>query len=55
MDETISYVEIRIKDSGQGMYEEDKGKLMSKLLFIDQDSKISKDSVGVGVGLSVCQ
>ncbi|CAK80936.1 unnamed protein product (macronuclear) [Paramecium tetraurelia] len=48
-------VQIRIIDSGIGMKEELKGILNKKFLYVDDDPKISKDSVGIGLGLSVCQ
>ncbi|CAK79579.1 unnamed protein product (macronuclear) [Paramecium tetraurelia] len=48
-------LEIHIKDSGVGMDEEELITLRKKLHGADEDEKVSKQSVGIGLGLQVCK
>ncbi|CAD8072626.1 unnamed protein product [Paramecium sonneborni] len=53
--EDTNILEIYIKDSGFGMDEEELVTLRKKLHVADEDEKVSKYSVGIGLGLSVCK
>ncbi|CAK64252.1 unnamed protein product (macronuclear) [Paramecium tetraurelia] len=53
--EDSNILEIYIKDSGLGMDEDELVTLRKKLHVADEDEKVSKYSVGVGLGLSVCK
>ncbi|CAD8066099.1 unnamed protein product [Paramecium sonneborni] len=53
--EDSNILEIYIKDSGLGMDEEELVTLRKKLHVADEDEKVSKYSVGIGLGLSVCK
>ncbi|CAD8167173.1 unnamed protein product [Paramecium pentaurelia] len=53
--EDPNLLEIHIKDSGVGMDEDELVTLRKKLHVADEDEKVSKQSVGIGLGLQVCK
>lgn len=56
-------LEVRVKDSGIGLDQDKLGVLAKKvqifinkqLQILDEYEKVSKDSVGIGMGLAVCK
>ncbi|CAD8155354.1 unnamed protein product [Paramecium pentaurelia] len=47
------FLEVQINDTGIGMTENELSILRKKLHLTDEDEKVSKHSVGIGIGLSV--
>ncbi|CAD8122224.1 unnamed protein product [Paramecium sonneborni] len=53
LEDSNNLLEVQVNDTGIGMTEDELSILRKKLHLTDEDEKVSKHSVGIGLGLSV--